>query len=133
MSADEVATLDGQQIKSFELHVLTQVRDNMQLMATNMGKMSEKLDSVHNRVMAIELAKFDHRIEEAFASAQEDLRRTEKELQRQIDEQKIALLDKETRLRAHDQLIARYGAFLLVFGTVGGAVLAAMATKVFGG
>lgn len=128
-----LAQVDGRLIKDLELHVLTQVRDNMQLMASNMSKMADKLDNVHERVMAIELSKFDERIEQAFADGKDDLSRTEKELQRQIDELKSLGADRENRIRAHDQLLARYGAFLLIFGTVGGAAIAAVSTKVFGG
>lgn len=124
--------VDGQTIRSLELTVLTQLRETLTGVTASLNKVASKVDTMHDRVMAIELAKFDDRIASSFAEAKAAVDRSETELQRQIDELKEDKKDKETRLRALSDQIARYGAFLAVIGTVGGAVVAAVATKVFG-
>lgn len=130
--ADDEASLDGSTFRSLELTVLQQVREGMSLLNANMRTLNSKVDSMHERVMAIEFAKFDKRIEEVEGNIVADLRRTEVELLRQISEIRSSTLIADGRQRAAETLLARYGAFLAVFGTVGGAVIAAMATKVFG-
>jgi hypothetical protein len=130
---DEEALLDGQRFRSLELTVLQQVREGLSLVNANMRSFGNTLSEVKDRVMAIELAKFDQQIAKSFADLKDDQARVERELQRQIDELKDAKKDELTRSRTYEQQLARYGAFLAVFGTVGGAVVAAIATKVFGG
>jgi len=140
----EETKVDGQAIRSLELTVLTQLRETLSANTAALNKVGDKVDSMHDRVMKIELAKFDARIEEAAEDLTADLRRTEGELSRRIEEVKTSTKDKADALalavttsdkeqRKQGTQIAVMGAFMAVIGTVGGAAVGVIMTKIFGG
>jgi hypothetical protein len=126
------AQVDGQRIRSLELTVLTQVREGLSGVTAQLVRMSDKVDSVHERVMAMELAKFDIRIEESFTEVSNDLRRTENMLQEKVSDNKTRIGELEKRVSALAEQLSRLGAFIAVGGTVGGLALGAALTKLFG-
>jgi prefoldin subunit 5 len=129
---DEEVKVDGQRIRSLELTVLTQLRETLTGVTASLNRVGDKVDKMHERVMAIELAKFDTKIEETFQAATDDLRRTEKELQRQLDENRQTVNKLLESLTAVQSQLARLGAFVAVGGAIGGLALGAVLTKVFG-
>jgi prefoldin subunit 5 len=129
---EEEVKVDGQRIRSLELTVLTQLRETLTGVTASLNRVGDKVDKMHERVMAIELAKFDTKIEETFQAATDDLRRTEKELQRQLDENRQTVTKLLDSLSSVQSQLARLGAFVAVGGAIGGLALGAVLTKVFG-
>lgn len=116
--------------RELETIVLTQLRDSMSLVNTNMAatnsnmaKLTDKIDAVDRRVIELASAKYDQQIEKMEAQFKEDLQRTEESLQRQITINRSDLNKHEERLGSQSVQIARLGLGMAIAGAVGGTAL----------
>lgn len=125
MSPPEFRAEGDNEIRQLETIVLTQVRDSMALINSNMSKMTDKMELLNDNMTRLNAQDF---------SAQ--IKRMDDDSRGETDKLWAAHSKHEDRLTAQAVQLARYGLGMAISASIGslalGAIVVVVVTKIFG-
>lgn len=121
---------DDHTARQLELTVLSQIRDNMTLMAQDLRQQGAELKAVNNNVVSLLASRYDEQIAEARRLFEVEMERLRGDVAKLERETKNSFSDQEVRIRDHDRLLARLGLGMAISGSIGGTALGAVIVQV---
>ena len=127
---------DDTALRQLETLVLTQVRDNMSLMNTNMQKMNDQLAQVKESVTVLTAQDFSAQIARLEVGLKTNQEAVRAELQRQVTVNTEDIRKLDNRINNHAVQMGRYGMGMAIAAVASGsaltAVIATMVPRIMG-
>lgn len=117
---------DEHSMRQLEMSVLTQIRDSIALMNSDLRKHGDKLDHVNNSVVSLLSARYDEQIAEARRLAEKE----QEELKRRFENETADAREERGQLRTQiieqGKMLSRLGLGMAIAGAAGTAALTAV-------
>lgn len=120
-------------LRQAEIGAMRTLNDSVNRLADRIDGFATDLAQIKDTVTEIKARNFDQQIAKLEQEAKQEVDRVERGFRREIDAIVLSATNSDTRTRAVEQAVARLGLGMAIVGTIGGAALGVVATKVFGG
>ncbi|GGZ21633.1 hypothetical protein [Asticcacaulis endophyticus] len=131
--ADILKPMSAEVARQTELIALKTISDGMAALQAQVAKLTDSVMSVRDDVIEIKAVRYEAQLASLRLEVEKETVRLSEDFRREMDATNKAVDGVKDRVNKAEIAIGRYGLGLMIIGTIGGASVATILTKLFSG